>query len=353
LDWRAWDVQNDPVTEQTTAPGTGGDPAQGLAKAVEMCNNNGHCRKFDAGTMCPSYRVTRDEQHLTRGRANTLRLALSGQIDGLAGQDALSSQAVHDAMDLCVGCKGCKRDCPTGVDMAKMKVEFLQHYKARHGHTLQDKLVGHLPGYAAWAARLAPVLNLRNRIPLLAALSEKLLGLSARRSLPQWQTQHFFNTPASPARRTATRAEVLAAQRGVVLFVDTFNGYFESANAQAAVKVMQTAGFTVHVATKLQDDGQHLCCGRTYLATGMVDRAKGPGWFAHRGLGALLPFDPARRAAGDGPGGGCAPHRPAGLSVRGVFGSAGQGRAAGRIQSPHRAGRPADFVAWPLPPKSL
>lgn len=274
LDWRAWDVQNDPVTEQTTAPGTGGDPAQGLAKAVEMCNNNGHCRKFDAGTMCPSYRVTRDEQHLTRGRANTLRLALSGQIDGLAGQDALSSQAVHDAMDLCVGCKGCKRDCPTGVDMAKMKVEFLQHYKARHGHTLQDKLVGHLPGYAAWAARLAPVLNLRNRIPLLAALSEKLLGLSARRSLPQWQTQHFFNTPASPARRTATRAEVLAAPRGVVLFVDTFNGYFESANAQAAVKVMQTAGFTVHVATKLQDDGQHLCCGRTYLATGMLDRAK-------------------------------------------------------------------------------
>jgi NAD-dependent dihydropyrimidine dehydrogenase PreA subunit len=180
LDWRAWDVQNNPVTEQTSAPGTGGDPAQGLAKAVEMCNNNGHCRKFDAGTMCPSYRVTRDEQHLTRGRANTLRLALSGQIEGLTGEDALSSQAVHDAMDLCVGCKGCKRDCPTGVDMAKMKVEFLQHYKAKHGHTMQDKMVAHLPEYAAWAARLAPVLNLRNRMPLLAALTEKLLSLSSR-----------------------------------------------------------------------------------------------------------------------------------------------------------------------------
>jgi ferredoxin len=134
LDWSGWNVNADPVTEVTTAPGTGGDSTGGLAKAVEMCNNNGHCRKFDAGTMCPSYRVTRDEQHLTRGRANTLRLALSGQL----GPDAFTSEAMHDTMDLCVGCKGCKRDCPTGVDMAKMKVEFLDHYKKRHGHTLKD-----------------------------------------------------------------------------------------------------------------------------------------------------------------------------------------------------------------------
>ena len=287
LDWSAWNVQNDPVTEHTSPPGTGGDPAQGLAKAVEMCNNNGHCRKFDAGTMCPSYRVTRDEKHLTRGRANTLRLALSGQIEGLAGEDALSSEAVREAMDLCVGCKGCKRDCPTGVDMAKMKVEFLQHYKAKHGHTRQDKLVAHLPDYARWAARLAPVLNLRNRIPLLAALTEKLLGLSAKRSLPEWQMRHFFNTPPSAAQATASREEVLAAARGVVLFVDTFNGYLESANANAAVKVLQAAGYTVHVATKLQGDGQHLCCGRTYLASGMVDKAREK---ASEVVQSLLPF---------------------------------------------------------------
>ena len=270
LDWRAWDVQNDPVTEQTSAPGTGGDPAQGLAKAVEMCNNNGHCRKFDAGTMCPSYRVTRDEKHLTRGRANTLRLALSGQLDGLPAQDAFTSEAVHEALDLCVGCKGCKRDCPTGVDMAKMKVEFLHHYKARHGHTLKDKLVAHLPDYAHWASRFAPLLNLRDKLPGLAALSEKLLGFSARRRLPQWQSQHFFNT----ANTGATRAQVLAAAKPVVLFVDTFNGSFEAGNAHAALQVLQAAGYTVHIASKAQADGKHLCCGRTYLASGMLDQAK-------------------------------------------------------------------------------
>ncbi len=266
LDWSAWNVQNDPVTEQTSAPGTGGDAAGGFAKAVEMCNNNGHCRKFDAGTMCPSYRVTRDEKHLTRGRANTLRLALSGQL----GSEALASDTVKEAMDLCVGCKGCKRDCPTGVDMAKMKVEFLHHYKAQHGHTLKDKLVAHLPAYAPWAARLAPLLNLRDRVPGLAKLSEKLLGLSAKRSLPQWKSQHFFNTHTP----TATREAVLQAAKPVVLFVDTFNGYFESENAFAALKVLGASEYTCFVATKTVADGKSLCCGRIYLSSGMVDEAK-------------------------------------------------------------------------------
>lgn len=283
LDWSAWNVQADPVTEATTAPGTGGDPAQGLAKAVEMCNNNGHCRKFDAGTMCPSYRVTRDEQHLTRGRANTLRLALSGQIEGLDGKDALTSEVVREAMDLCVSCKGCKRDCPTGVDMAKLKVEFLQHYKAKHGHTIKDKLVGQLPDYARHAAKIAPVLNLRDKLPLMAQLSEKLFGFSAKRSLPQWKSRHFFNTPV----QSATREQVLAATKPVVLFVDTFNGYFESDNAHAALQVLQAAGYTVHIASKVQDDGKHLCCGRTFLSAGMVDQAK---LKAREVVESLLPF---------------------------------------------------------------
>ncbi len=283
LDWSAWNVQNDPVTEKTSAPGSGGDAAQGFAKAVEMCNNNGHCRKFDAGTMCPSYRVTRDEKHLTRGRANTLRLALSGQLEGIKAEDALASDAVQEALDLCVGCKGCKRDCPTGVDMAKMKVEFLHHYKARHGYTFKDKLVAYLPDYAPWASRLAPLLNLRDKIPGLAALSEKLCGLSAKRTLPQWKTQTFFNSAAV----SATREEVLAASKPVVLFVDTFNGYFESGNAVSALKVLQAAGYTAHVATKTIADGKRLCCGRTYLASGMVDEAKAK---ARELVDALLPF---------------------------------------------------------------
>ena len=283
LDWRAWNVQNDPVTEQTSAPGTGGDPAQGFAKAVEMCNNNGTCRKFDAGTMCPSYRVTRDEKHLTRGRANTLRLALSGQMPGIKAEDAFTSDAVKDALDLCVGCKGCKRDCPTGVDMAKMKIEFLHHYKGKHGYTLKDKLVAHLPDYAPWASRLAPLLNLRDRIPGLAALSEKMMGLSAKRTLPQWKTATFFNSAAS----SASREEVLASSQPVVLFVDTFNGYFESGNASSALKVLQAAGYTVHVATKTVADGKSLCCGRTFLASGMVDKAKAK---AGELVAALLPF---------------------------------------------------------------
>ncbi|MDB5931705.1 MAG: FAD-binding oxidoreductase, partial [Polaromonas sp.] len=283
LDWRAWDVQNDPATEQTSAPGTGGDPAQGFAKAVEMCNNNGHCRKFDAGTMCPSYRATRDEQHLTRGRANTLRLALSGQIPGLKAEDAFTSEAVREALDLCVGCKGCKRDCPTGVDMARMKVEFLHHYKGRHGYTLKDRLVAHLPDYAHWASRLAPLLNLRDTIPGLAVASEKLLGLSARRTLPKWKTRTFFNSGALGA----SREQVLAAPKPVVLFVDTFNGYFESGNAVSALKVLQAAGYTAHVATKTIADGKSLCCGRTYLASGMVDQAKAK---AKELVAALLPF---------------------------------------------------------------
>ena len=119
LDWSAWNVTRDPLTGEEGAAGSGGDLSGGLAKAVEMCNNNGHCRKFDAGTMCPSYRITKDEQHVTRGRANTLRLALSGQL----GDDGLASQDVKDVLDLCVSCKGCKRDCPTGVDMARIKIE--------------------------------------------------------------------------------------------------------------------------------------------------------------------------------------------------------------------------------------
>jgi len=271
LDWSAWNVNADPVTEKITAPGTGGDSTGGLAKAVEMCNNNGHCRKFDAGTMCPSYRVTRDEQHLTRGRANTLRLALSGQL----GADAFTSEEMHETMDLCVGCKGCRRDCPTGVDMAKMKIEFLDHYKKRHGHTLKDRLVAHMPDYAHRASRVPWLMNLRNTVPGAAWLGEKLLGFSARRSLPEWRSDTFWRAKADLHGMFASREAVLSVQanggRAAVLFVDTFNGTFESENALAAARVLKAAGYTLHTVEK---SGGHHCCGRTFLASGMVGEAK-------------------------------------------------------------------------------
>ena len=281
LDWSAWNVHNDPATEKTTAPGTGEDPSHGLAKAVEMCNNNGTCRKFDAGTMCPSYRVTRDEKHLTRGRANTLRLALSGQL----GADGLANPDVMDALDLCVGCKGCKRDCPTGVDMARMKIEATHHFKSHHGFTLKDKLIAYLPHYAPWAAKFASILNLRNQFPWLAKIAESMTGLSAQRSWPTWQSHHFFSQPPSGV----SKEEVLKATKPVVLFVDTFNGFFESHNASAALDVLQAAGYSVHIAAKDAHFGTqgHLCCGRTFLANGMVEQARQQ---AQELVDALVPF---------------------------------------------------------------
>jgi len=133
-----------------------------------MCNNNGACRKLAGGAMCPSYRVTRDERDVTRGRANTLRLAISGQL----GPDALASDEMAETLSLCVSCKACKSECPTGVDMARMKIEVLAARAAKHGITLHDRLVGWLPRYAPFAARWPYLFNLRDRSPVLRRASE-------------------------------------------------------------------------------------------------------------------------------------------------------------------------------------
>jgi FAD/FMN-containing dehydrogenase/Fe-S oxidoreductase len=246
----------------------------GFDKAVEMCNNNGHCRKFDAGTMCPSYRVTREERHLTRGRANTLRLALSGQL----GPDALTSDELHGTLDLCVSCKGCKRECPVGVDMAKMKVEFLYHYRKRHGLSLKDRLIAYLPRYALWAARLAPLTN------TLQGAAKTFLGFAPQRSLPKWRRDPFHLRVPSPLRGEGEGGG--EKSREVVLFIDTFNNYFEPENARAALEVLRSAGYAVHL-PRATDGERPLCCGRTFLACGLVDEAKAE---ARRMLDALKPF---------------------------------------------------------------
>jgi Fe-S oxidoreductase/FAD/FMN-containing dehydrogenase len=247
LDWSAWG---------------------GFAGAVEMCNNNGHCRKFDAGTMCPSYRATGDERDLTRGRANTLRLALSSQL----GPDDAAEEAVRDALDLCVSCKGCRRECPTGVDMARMKVEFLSHYKRRHGFTLRDKLIAHLPRYAKWASRLQPLASVALRLPGAGAITEAL-GFDRRRPLPVWK------------RSWLAEYQTRGSGREIVLFADTFNNWLEPENLAAAAKVLEATGH--RVVSPRGADGRALCCGRTYLAAGMVDEARSE---ARRTMQALKPY---------------------------------------------------------------
>ncbi|MCL2427653.1 MAG: FAD-binding protein [Alphaproteobacteria bacterium] len=231
----------------------------GFLGAIEMCNNNGTCRGFDAGVMCPSYRVTRDEQHVTRGRANTLRLALTGQL----GADAMASDALAEAMTLCVSCKACRRECPTGVDMSKMKIEVLAARLERRGIGRRERLIAELPRLAPVLSVLAPLVNSRHRIAWLERQTARMIGLASR-PLPPWRRDVFADSEA----RTATPAKPAGE---VFLLGDTFNRYFEPENLRAAVRVLAAAGYRVLMPTPR---GRPLCCGRTYLAAGMVDRAR-------------------------------------------------------------------------------
>jgi FAD/FMN-containing dehydrogenase/Fe-S oxidoreductase len=253
LDWSAW-------------PGAGG----GFQGAVEMCNNNGACRKLDGGVMCPSYRVTRDERDVTRGRANSLRLAITGQL----GPDALTSDEMAETMALCVSCKACRRECPTGVDMARMKIEVQAARAAKRGFSLHDRLVGWLPRYAPWAARMPWLFNLRDRVPVLRRASERIAGFSERRSLPTWRSDIYREEPAA------------GDGKEVVLFADTFNRYFERENLDAARRVLTAAGYRVIAATP-PDGKRPLCCGRTFLSVGAVDEARAE---MQRTLDALAPY---------------------------------------------------------------
>jgi Fe-S oxidoreductase len=257
LDWSAW-------------PGAGG----GLQGAVEMCNNNGACRALEGAVMCPSYRVTKNERDVTRGRANTLRLAISGQL----GPDAFASDEMMETLKLCVSCKACRRECPTGVDMARMKIEVMAARAVARRLSLRDRLIAYLPRYAPLASRMAFLMNLRDRVPGLAWLSERIAGFSAKRPLPAWRRDIF---------RTDEAAGGPAAGREVVLFADTFNTYFEPENLRAAVSVLAAAGYRIHVAAPPEGERRPLCCGRTFLTSGLIDEARAE---ARRLVAALTPF---------------------------------------------------------------
>ena len=261
-DWSAW-------------TGAGG----GFQGAVEMCNNNGACRKLAGGSMCPSYRVTRDERDVTRGRANTLRLALSGRL----GKDALFSDEMEETMRLCVGCKACKRECPTGVDMARMKTEVLAQRGRKLGFGARAHLIAAMPRYARLGVALRWAVALRNRVPLLARLGEKTLGFARQRSLPLFRRDFFRDGEVA-------RGSGSGAAGTVVLFTDTFNRWMEPRIPRAALRVLARAGYRVEPAQA--PGGRPLCCGRTYLAAGMIDEARAE---AQRTLEALMPHVRAGR----------------------------------------------------------
>jgi Fe-S oxidoreductase len=244
------------VLDWSAYTGAGG----GFQGAVEMCNNNGACRKLEGGVMCPSYRATRDEKDVTRGRANSLRLAISGQL----GPDALASDEMAETLKLCVSCKACRHECPVGVDMAKMKIEVLAARAASKGLSLRDRLVGYLPHYAPLASRLAWLANARNNSSVLRSLFEKFAGISAKRALPAFRSDTF---------RADAETFGPVDGREVVLFADTFNRTYERENLDAARRVLIEGGYRVHV-PKPVDGGRPLCCGRTFLSVGLVDQAR-------------------------------------------------------------------------------
>lgn len=253
-------------------------PGSGFGKAVALCSGNRACLRTDApGVMCPSFRVTNDAQHSTRGRIEALEAALA------AGRIDVDDPRLAEAMSLCLSCKGCKRECPNGVDMALLRAEYLAQRNDRHGVPPGARLLASATGWLSRWPLLGRLVALRNRVPLLAALGERWFGIARTRALPQPAAQPY-RPPADAAADGAA-----SAGKAVFLLVDSFNRAFEPAVAEAAVAVLQAAGYRVHVLAPADGDAEParpLCCGRARLSFGLVDEARAE---ARRLLAALAP----------------------------------------------------------------
>ena len=229
----------------------------GFAAAVEMCNGVGACRKKLEGTMCPSYMATRDEEHSTRGRANALRAVLSGRM----APAEFTGRRLYEVMDLCLECKGCKAECPSNVDMAKMKYEFLHHYYEANGLPLRNRLFGRIAELNALAARAPALANRLINLPLHRWLLEKVAGIDRRRPLPALAPRTFEDW-------FRNRTPRVAAPRGeVVLFHDTFVNYNTPGIGEAAVQLLEAAGYAVALVDRK-------CCGRPMISKGMLTEAR-------------------------------------------------------------------------------
>jgi len=233
--------------------------ADGMLGAAELCNGNGACRKTDKGTMCPSYMVTRDEEHSTRGRANALRLALGGALP----PNELWSDRMHEVLDLCVECKGCTAECPSGVNMTRLKSEWLAHYYEHQGTPLRARLFGHIRHINRIGAQFAPLANWALQLPGIAQLNEQLLGISRHRPLPRFAHTTFNQWFA--AHRPQYQS---AAQRTLVLFPDTFTLYNEPQIGIAATQLLEALNYRVLLPKRL------MCCGRSLISKGLLRDAR-------------------------------------------------------------------------------
>lgn len=287
LDWQAWDGYGE-GDAYAQLPKSGA----GFGKAAALCIGSRQCQKArgqagDKGVMCPSFRITQDTRHSTQGRAATLRAALDGEL----GDTPFVGPELAAAMDLCVACKGCKRECPNGVDMAALRTEALAQRWQQQRPPWRTRAFAHLPQLLDWLAqrplrrRLArAALGWRNRQPWLAQLLQRWTGLSAARTLPLPAARGFVAAPppvsaASPASPTSTespaqphRAPAQGAAREVVLLVDCFAQHLQPELAHDALAVLRAAGLVVHPLAS--PPGQAACCGRPALSAGLVDEAR-------------------------------------------------------------------------------
>jgi Fe-S oxidoreductase len=228
-----------------------------FAHATLRCVGVGKCRRLSGGTMCPSFMVTREEEHTTRGRAHMLFEMLQGQVI----EDGWKSDAVKDALHLCLACKGCKGDCPVHVDMATYKAEFLSHYYEGRLRPRSAYAFGLIHWWARLAAWMPELANFFTQMPVLAAGAKFLAGMAPRRQIPQFAPETF-------KQRFANRHSPVNGRPEVILWPDTFNNHFYPETCEAAVEVLEAAGYHVEVPQSA------LCCGRPLYDYGMLDRAK-------------------------------------------------------------------------------